>query len=277
MPPNSMISVIIPTRNEAVYLPQLLDALTRQTYRPHEIIVADANSTDGTPEIAQRCGARLVPGGRPAVGRNAGARAARGNLLLFLDADVLPLRRFIEDALRQFHALRLDAATALLEPLSSRLSDHLIHQAANAYLRAEQSLPSVLPRRAPGCCILVRRPIHEAIGGFDESLYMAEDHDYVQRVRYVGRFGVLTTVRIHVSVRRLDREGVGGLAAKYAWVELQTLLGRPVRSAPFDYLLNSWDIRARTPVLRRQLHRGKVRAIYLRRKVSRLYTRLRTW
>ena len=75
------LSVIIPTLNEIAYLPQLLDALAKQTRLPDEIIVADAGSKDGTAELAQSRGVRFVHGGMPAVGRNAGARAAKGHAL----------------------------------------------------------------------------------------------------------------------------------------------------------------------------------------------------
>lgn len=225
------LSVIIPTLDEVHYLPRLLAALTAQTRPPDEIIVADAGSTDGTPAIARRQGAIVVPGGVPAAGRNAGARAARGELLLFLDADVLPARDFIERALAEFDRRGLDVATCLMEPLSDRFSDHLLHQAANVYMLAIRPLSP----RAPGFCILARRSIHEAIGGFDESRRMAEDHDYVRRASWVGCFGVLTGVRVPVSVRRLVGEGLGPLAAKYLWVETQSLAGRPVRSIPFEY------------------------------------------
>jgi glycosyltransferase involved in cell wall biosynthesis len=231
MPSKVRLTVVIPTLNEAHYLPCLLTALATQTRPPDEVIVADAGSGDGTPAIARQRGAAVVLGGVPSVGRNAGARAAQGDLLLFLDADVLPACDFIERLLAAFEQRGLDVATCLMEPLSDRFTDHLLHQAANVYLLAIRPLSP----HAPGFCILTRRSIHEAIGGFDESLRMAEDHDYVRRAGRMGRFGVLTGVRLPVSVRRLDGEGLGPLAAKYLWVELQTLAGRPVHSLYFEY------------------------------------------
>lgn len=59
------ISIVIPTLNEAAYLSTLLDSLKTQTFRGFEIIVADANSTDRTREIALEHGARVVQGGMP--------------------------------------------------------------------------------------------------------------------------------------------------------------------------------------------------------------------
>src|SRR5512137_2631089 len=99
---NPTLSVIIPTLNEAATLPRLLRALQAQTRPPDEIIVADAGSQDGTAEQACSLGAKVIPGGKPGPGRNAGARAAAGDLFLFLDADVLPPPDFMEKLLAEF-------------------------------------------------------------------------------------------------------------------------------------------------------------------------------
>ncbi|MBI5350419.1 MAG: glycosyltransferase, partial [Chloroflexi bacterium] len=95
------LSVIIPALNEAATLPQLLHALNHQTRKPDEIIVADAGSKDDTRQIACDHGASVVDGGLPAVGRNAGAAAATGDIFLFLDSDVLPRPTFIARALKE--------------------------------------------------------------------------------------------------------------------------------------------------------------------------------
>lgn len=80
-----MISAIVPTRNEASALPELLGGLSPEV---DEVIVCDGGSTDGTPDIARRLGAVVVEGAR---GRgpqlNAGAAVARGDRLWFLHAD----------------------------------------------------------------------------------------------------------------------------------------------------------------------------------------------
>jgi len=80
----------------------LLDALALQTRLPDEMSVADAGSKDGTAELVQARWVHVVHGGMPVVGRNAGARAAKGDLLLFLDADVLPPPDFIVRVLEEF-------------------------------------------------------------------------------------------------------------------------------------------------------------------------------
>ena len=147
------LSVVIPVLNEADYIADLLVALAQQTYLPDEISVADAGSTDGTVEIAEQHGASIVRGGLPAVGRNAGAAAATGDLILFLDADVLPAPRFIETILREFLQAKLDATTCLMQAISDRQLYHLLHQVSNFYLIAIQKFSP----HAPGFVILIRR------------------------------------------------------------------------------------------------------------------------
>jgi len=225
------LTVVIPTLNEIEYLPHLLDALDAQTRLPDEIIVADAGSTDGTVEIARARGVRIVTGGLPAVGRNAGARAAEGDLLLFLDADVVPLHDFIARSLEEFERKEYDVTTCLIAALDENPMDKIISAGTNLYFWVIQPVSP----HAPGFCILSRRITHEKMGGFDESLTLSEDIDYARRAKRHGKFGILTSTRIPVSMRRVGKEGLVGLGLKYAWCEMYALVGKPVRVAPFEY------------------------------------------
>ncbi len=235
------ISVIIPTLNEAKRLPALLQALQAQTRPPDEIIVADAGSQDETTAIAQRAGARVTRGGRPAAGRNAGARVAQGNLLLFLDADVLPPPFFLETFLREFHRRHLDVAAPLIAPLEPTAINFLVCEITNLYL---QVMEPISPH-APGFCLLARHEIHERIGGFDETVLLAEDHRYAQMAAQIGRFGMINTVKIPVSMRRLEKEGLVRLAFKYAYSEIYALSGRPIHNLPFTYEFGHFPERGR--------------------------------
>jgi len=225
------LSVIIPTLNEAPNLPILLQALQVQTRPPDEVIVADAGSTDGTVEVALRLGAVVVPGGKPGPGRNAGARAATGDLFLFLDADVVPPPDFVDKLLLEFEQSGCVVATTLMEPLSDNLGERILVEAGNLYLQVIQPFSP----QAPGFCIIVWRKIHEAIGGFDEAAVLAEDFDYVQRASKHGEFGVLTTARIPFSLRRVEEDGFFQVAFKYVWCEMYALAGKTVYSVPFEY------------------------------------------
>jgi len=225
------LSIIIPTLNEAEYLPSLLKSLNEQTVAPYEIIVADAGSQDNTRELAIKYNARVVDGGMPGVGRNAGVKVAQGNIYLFLDADVLPPAYFVEYALEEFQRKNLDVATCNIKAISDDIGDNILMDATNLYM---QLITPISPR-APGFCIFARRKIHHAIGGFDETLKMSEDHDYVRRASKHGKFKLLKNVKIPVSMRRLKKEGYVNLAIKYLWCEMYALAGQPIRSMPFEY------------------------------------------
>jgi glycosyltransferase involved in cell wall biosynthesis len=209
----------------------LLDALNTQTRIPDEIIVADASSRDNTVQIAQRAGCLVVAGGMPARGRNAGASAAKGDVFLFLDADVLPESNFIEKILDEFIRLDCAVATCQIEPLEKYLANSIVMGITNIYISAIQAVSP----HAPGYCILARREIHEAIGGFNEAVQMAEDHDYVQRGARHGKFKVLEHVRIPVSMRRPQKDGLLGWILTALWCEFYVLSGKPMYSMPFRY------------------------------------------
>lgn len=226
------LSIVIPTKNEEAFLPRLLASIQSQTLKPVEVIVADARSDDQTRAIAASFGARVVDGGLPGPGRNRGAEAATGDLLFFFDADVvLPHDRFLEDAVEEFEIRRLDIATADVWPIAGTRYDAWSHNVYNRYVR----LLGRLHPHAPGFCILARKSLHDAMGGFDDSVVFCEDHDYAVRANTFGTFGFLSDTRIHVSTRRQERDGRLSMATKYLLAELHNLLLGPIRHHRFNY------------------------------------------
>ncbi|TAL51000.1 glycosyltransferase [Patescibacteria group bacterium] len=227
-----MVTIVIPTKNEEAYLPRLLDSIAKQTIRPAEVIVSDAQSTDRTREIARSFGAKVVEGGLISFGRNAGAHEVQTDFILFLDADVeLRDPEFLEKAIGEMLERKLDLATCDVFPLSDQFIDHFLHKAYNTYARAWGELYA----HAPGFCMLTRRELHERIGGFDESVTFCEDHDYAQRAVQHGRFGFLTSTKIPVSIRRLDRDGRMKITIKYMLAELHLAVLGPIRHNKFNY------------------------------------------
>lgn len=225
------VSVIIPTFNEEKYLPGLLGALRRQTLTPEEIIIADAGSKDATLDCIHGARVTVVQGGLPARGRNAGALAASGEILLFLDADVLPQRDFIEKIVAEFNRQNLDVATCLIESIERDPINRLLSGGTNVYFRIIQPISP----HAPGFCILARKSAHELLGGFDETLFLSEDMDYARRAARRLRFGLIRNTTIPVSMRRVEKEGLVRLGVKYAWCELYGFMDKPVRNPPFRY------------------------------------------
>ncbi|MCX7852501.1 MAG: glycosyltransferase [Caldilineales bacterium] len=230
------VSIIIPTLNEEAYLPGLLEAIRQQTCPPFEVIVADAGSTDRTVEIALQAGCRVVPGGRPARGRNAAAAVARGDIFLFLDADVLPEPEFLAASLEELERRGLDAATCPVQPLGGNLTDAIFHQIANAFIKVARPFYP----HAPGFCIWSSRQTHASIGGFDETLPLSEDHDYVRRVvAQGGRFGILR-VPIPVSIRRLETDGRWNVAVRYSFLTINQMMGNPFSPTLLDRYLGEY-------------------------------------
>lgn len=236
------ISVIIPALNEEILLTELLKDLQQQDFEGLEIIVADAGSSDGTRAIAETHGAKVVLGGLPAVGRNAGARAARGEFLFFLDADVRLPAYFLNNAYSELQRRFLDLATCPIVPLSDHPMDVFLHDFTNLAIQVGQFMDP----HAPGSCVLVSRRLYQRVGGFNEDLKLAEDHDFVKRASEFRPLRVLNTTSVHFSVRRLEKEGRVKLAQKYLAVEFYRSFKGEIREDIFDYEFGSFTPKAKS-------------------------------
>jgi glycosyltransferase involved in cell wall biosynthesis len=197
------VSVIIPALNEEQMLPRLLDSIKTQNFEDYEVIVADAHSKDRTREIAVKYGCRVVNGGLPAAGRNAGAAAARGEFLFFLDADVVLPPGFIRNVYDEMQDRYIDLATCEIKPLSDYKLDWIIHRMMNMAVL----LNLWIDPKAFGFCIFVTKRLFDRIGGFDETIYVAEDNDFVKRGSAFKALKYLNSAYIMVSIRRFEKEG----------------------------------------------------------------------
>lgn len=224
-------SIIIPALNEEHYLPLLLDSIQKQSFHDYEVIIADAHSLDSTVRIAEQFGAKVVDGGMPAKGRNSGARAAQGDFLFFLDADVVLPEEFLQRAHDEMQERYLDLSTCEILPISDLQIDRTLHSLANLSIRMGQYTSP----HAAGFCILSTRRLFERVGGFDETLTMAEDHDFVKRAAKFRPLRVLDTTQINVSVRRLEKEGRAMLVNKYVLVELHRIFKGELKTEVIEY------------------------------------------
>lgn len=227
-----ILSIIIPTYNEEEYLPVLLESIEKQSFEDYEIIVADANSTDRTREIAEEHGCIVVDGGLPAVGRNNGARVAKGEYLLFLDSDLELTDDYIRNALYEFRMERAGIAITQMLPMSQKVEDKLYHDFANYFMvRVEKIKP-----HGAGCYgIIARKELHEECGGFDEDLTFGEDTDYIERLAKKDRFKVLRSAKVGVSTRRLEEDGIETLIRQYGKSTVNDFLGKRTEASELDY------------------------------------------
>lgn len=103
---NPKVSIIVPTRNERNYLPRLLSSLKMSIYKNFEVICVDYLSTDGTTEIAQKYGARVISVSRKGVGYavHLGVLNAKGEIIIKTDADTFFPPNLIYDTVQVFNS-----------------------------------------------------------------------------------------------------------------------------------------------------------------------------
>lgn len=224
-----MLSIIIPTLNEEKYLPILLDSIKKQDYTDYEIIVADASSRDRTIDIAKEYGCKVVKGGILTKGRNEGAKAAKGDVFLFADADAFLPVHFLKNTVREFREKNLGIAGFLIFPLSNKKVDKFWFWFFNTY---SWLIHKISPHSV--AVIMAQRETHEKIGGFDEKITFVEDYTYTREAAKVSKFGLIKTP-FFVSIRRYEKDGRFNVYTKYALAELYIMFIGPIRSDIFKY------------------------------------------
>ncbi len=232
-----MISIIIPTLNEEKYLPILLNSIKDQNFLgfEYEIIISDAKSTDKTIEIAKEYNCKIIKGGIPAKGRNEGARKSKGELLFFVDADVVLTKDFIYKAIKEFEKKKLDIASFRILPKKGRVATFLFNIYYNYPLII---LEKILPHTAIG--ILIKRDLFFKVNGFDETLFLAEDHDLGRRAAKISKFGIIKSVIIFTSTRRFKKDGYIKTFIRYSLCQLHMIFIGPVRKDIFKYKFNHY-------------------------------------
>ncbi|HLC91812.1 MAG TPA: glycosyltransferase [Candidatus Saccharimonadales bacterium] len=204
------VSVVIPSYNEASYIGRLLESLTKQNYPDFDVIVSDAQSRDGIEKVVADYEDKLSitsvssPPEGPGAGRNIGATKARGEWLLFLDADdTIDDPDFITKLVRGAISNGWQTASAKYKHEDASWIEEIARRFNHRYLKF---LSCTKHPVAPGWCILTRRSIFERHKGFNPKIQFGEDYDYVSRVGKYG-FGIVETTYYYVDLRRAREEG----------------------------------------------------------------------
>ena len=206
-----MISVIVPAFNEEAWLPATLqsiraaaDHLRARSGVGVEVIVVDNNSTDGTAAVARDLDATVVHEPVQSIGRarNAGVRQATGDVLVFIDADVLVPRTLLEVIDATMSDPRCLGGGVDTEHDPRRLLVRL-------HLRAWRLLAALTPM-VQGATQFCRRSAFEQVGGYGEDVWMGEDTDFYRDLRKLaqrtgGRVRLIREPRVRPSSRRFDQ------------------------------------------------------------------------
>jgi len=219
-----MIAVIIPTLNEAELLPETLNYI-RANDAAREILVVDGGSEDGTAQLAEAGGARVIhsPTRQRAFQMNLGAQQARGDILLFLHADTW----IGPHALQQIEKT-LDQPGVVGGGFARRF--HGASPVLRLTCRIGEWRSRLLGLFFGDQGIFARRTAFERARGFRE-LPLFEDIDFCRRL---SRLGALTTLRppIVSSSRRFDARGSVLTTISDVWLTMRYLCGAdPVKLA----------------------------------------------
>ena len=204
-----MISFVVPAHNEEALIAQTLGAIhgaMREVGEEYEIIVVNDASTDATAKLAEENGARVVGVSHRQIARtrNSGGRAARGERLFFIDADTSANVKAIRAALRAMDKGAVGGGAPVKIEGSAPLYISLI------------LIATLIPAKLIGFCggafMFCTREAFEKSGGFDETMFWAEEGAFALRLKRLGRFVVIWP-RVLTSGRRLQTlSGRQGLA-----------------------------------------------------------------
>ncbi len=253
------LTIIIPAKNEEKLLPRLLNSLLCQDYPPMpstRVFLADAGSSDRTVEAAMdflfKLNIKVIPGGLPSVGRNAGARLAETRYLLFVDADIeLADPTLIRRAVELMKNRELECLTTDIRCRSKNAADRMLYALNNIAQRGSRFFRPF----ATGMFMMVDKARFDEIGGFDEQALYAEDYQLTRQFRgrrfRVIQGGVYTTNRRFrkmghwAIVRMFLNTALHGRHPDYFRNSCIALIGRVNRrqdmSAIAEYLLK-WDL-----------------------------------
>lgn len=218
------ISIIIPTLREEQFLERTLENLKSLTL-PHEIIITDGGSTDGTLDIARRYTDKIVVWTHPkrqtfGEAKNSGAALATGKYLVFIDADVIipSPQAFFEEILKAFERNpKLAALTVPLKPLEDN------HSWVDAFFCAPLNWFYIISNNvfrvgnSSGEFQMVRADAFRREGGFKESLAAGEDNQLFRELSTVGQTLSYRELYVQHSLRRAHK--LGWLRTYGIWIK----------------------------------------------------------
>lgn len=212
------ISIVVPVLQEEKILEHTLSVFSKEVCARYnvELIVSDGGSTDKTLEIAQRYADKVIRHSGSerqtiAEGRNAGAKVARGDVLVFLNGDTIPaaIPDFFEaieswnSATNKARPIAL-ACPVKIPPQERQVRDVIFHTIYNMYVRALNAARIGMGR---GECQIVRAADFHEVGGYNPTIAAGEDFDLYRRLAERGRIGYDKRSLVFESPRRFRKYG----------------------------------------------------------------------
>lgn len=213
---NPKISVVIPAHNEAALIARAVHSVKSQDYPGEfEVLVVDNASTDRTSELAAQAGARVIPEpkrGLPSA-RDAGYRAATGDIVAYMDADSVAPKDWLRSFLEPFADPKVAAVSGVFRlERAKRFWDRCYLKFHYGFyepllIRLLKFFSGIVPCTGPNFAI--RKTALDSIGGFDTEIpFWGEDLAIAMKLRKAGKV-VRIPFAVTASARRYDEQGVG--------------------------------------------------------------------
>lgn len=195
-----MISIIIPALNEEKYIGKTLQSIKGSNFKDYEIIVVANGCTDKTIDKARKLADRIIvlKENGASRARNAGAEKAKGDVLIFLDADTL----VDKDTLGKIVACRYNIGTCKIRPDNNKLIARILMAIKNKLIWIGWA----------NGIIFCDKYVFDKVGGFREDLCKLEDGKFIRTGAKHGKYGVVKSY-VTNSMRRFEKLG-------YLYVEL---------------------------------------------------------
>lgn len=201
-PDGVSISVVIPAHNEEKLLPATLTALRKQTHPNFEVIVVCNGCTDNTRDAAREDCDQFYEMQEKSLGkaRNLGGHRARGQILVFLDADTLLTENALAEIARRF-TRKYSAGTLQGRPDNPIIGNRAVYWGKNF-------VHFMHFHRGSSGIILCWKDHFDAVGGFDEGLFLRENSDLMYKLRPYGRYKYIRSAAAITSMRRYEEKGL---------------------------------------------------------------------
>ena len=206
--------MIVPTYSEEQHIERCLQSIKGQTFEKGgiETIVVDSDSPDKTRAIARKHADKVVNLKERGVGRarNAGAKIAKGELLLFLDADTVLDSAFLDE----IYEMLVDPKTAYVIGTMAGLerfgtADDIFKFIHYGLVNLVSELTAWLGFPFfPTVCCACRKTVFHKVGGFDEGLAIAEDLTFSLKMGKAGKCLVSKKAKPYTSLSRAQKNGV---------------------------------------------------------------------